>query len=110
MQSAVECYWSAFRLILLSFFCALSPPSPADTHTTNRSPLLRGWAAKKEKVADCGSFTNKREVFLEAHNLAPGTYTLIPSTFEPGDERPFVVQAFCMQDVKLEPFVIPDAS
>jgi hypothetical protein len=69
---------------------------------------MRGWSSKKEKIADCGSFTNKREVYLEAHNLAPGVYTIIPSTFEPGEERPFVVEAFCLKDVGLEPFDLTD--
>ena len=64
--------------------------------------LARGWSTKKEKVADCGSFTNKREVYLEAYNLSPGQYTVIPSTFEPGDERKFIVEVFSKKEVALE--------
>ena len=62
--------------------------------STGGRPLSRGRDYTREEIADSGTYTNKREVFLEAHNLNPGTYTVIPSTFNEGEERGFVLEAF----------------
>ena len=42
--------------------------------STGGRPLSRGRYYTREEIADSGTYTNKREVFLEAHNLNPGTY------------------------------------
>jgi hypothetical protein len=34
---------------------------------------------------------------VEMHNLRPGTYTVLPSTFNEGEERGFVVEAFALK-------------
>jgi hypothetical protein len=64
---------------------------------TNGKALTRGWASSREKISDSGTYTNRREVFLEAHNLNPGTYTVLPSTFNQGEERGFVLEAFSLK-------------
>ena len=46
----------------------------------------------QEKVAVI-TFTNRRSVF-GLFTLKPGTYVVVPSTFEPGQEREFLLRVF----------------
>lgn len=45
-------------------------------------------------VAKSPSFINMREV-CGRHRLQPGTYCIVPSTFEPGHEGDFLLRVYC---------------
>lgn len=50
---------------------------------------------KQQVIADSGTFTNSREVTCEVE-LQPHSepYTLVPSTFDPGEENDFTITVF----------------
>ena len=45
------------------------------------------------------TFTNKRSVFGR-YTLAQGRYVIVPSTFEPGLEREFLLRIYTERDSK----------
>ena len=89
------CYGADKSLSSLSFpsLSLLHPPPPPHTHTLqveeNREYRLH---TVQEKVGTI-TFTNRRSVF-GLFTLTPGTYVVVPSTFEPNQERSFLLRVF----------------
>jgi len=46
---------------------------------------------KKNVVLSSPSYQNSRSVIMESHNLSPGTYTLVATTFDPDEECTFTL-------------------
>jgi hypothetical protein len=69
----------------------------------NGAKLNRGHFRRREKVACAGSYADFREVHVEVAGLEPGKYTLLPSLYDPGVERGFVIEVFSKRPVVLLP-------
>jgi calpain len=50
-------------------------------------------------VAKCPTFTNLREI-SGRHQLEPGFYAVIPSTFQPHEEGDFLLRVFSEKKVE----------
>ncbi|XP_025105443.1 calpain-B-like isoform X7 [Pomacea canaliculata] len=59
----------------------------------NRGPLDVKFFKYNASVAKSPTFINMREV-CGRHQLAPGTYAIVPSTFEPQQEGEFLIRMF----------------
>ena len=63
--------------------------------------ILPIWLIQK---VDKTSFLNERDVILELVDVQPGvTYTIIPTTYEPGITRSFTLKAYSKNYVELKP-------
>ena len=59
----------------------------------NCGPLDRNFFKHNKEVAKCPQFIDQREV-TGRHKLPPGTYCIVPSTFEPDQEADFLLRVY----------------
>jgi len=67
----------------------------------NCGPLDRNFFLYNTTVASYPKFTNLREV-TGRHKLPPGTYCIVPSTFEPDQEGDFLLRVYTEKPVSSE--------
>jgi calpain len=60
----------------------------------NCGPLSVDYFKYNASVAKSPSFINMREI-CGRHKLQPGSYCIVPSTFEPGQEGDFLLRMYC---------------
>ncbi|XP_022240877.1 calpain-B-like isoform X3 [Limulus polyphemus] len=66
-------------------------------------PLAKDFFKYNASVAKSPSFINLREVNAR-FKLSPGTYCIIPSTFDPGEEGDFILRVFTEKENKMSEY------
>ena len=59
----------------------------------NCGPLDQNFFSRNKRIAKSPQFIDMREV-TGRHKLEPGTYCIVPSTFEPGEEGDFLLRVY----------------
>lgn len=78
-----------FPLIMLPTLPVQVPPSIVSQGSLNVAALKSA-----PDVPGLSSYVNLRQVSHRYH-LSPGTYCVVPSTFQPGEEAHFILRLFC---------------
>ena len=67
----------------------------------NDLPLTSDFFESNEPSASSGSFINTRQVSARL-KLRPGTYLIVPSTYEPNEEGEFLIRVYSEQPANIE--------
>ncbi|CAL4100502.1 unnamed protein product, partial [Meganyctiphanes norvegica] len=74
-----------------------------DEHNYNSRPLNKNFFSRNASAARSPSFVNMREV-SNRFKLLPGSYVIVPSTFEPHEEGEYMLRVFTEKENEIKGF------